>query len=663
MQRARCCAANAYDAPSAINAIYGRASGSRYIGWHKSTHNNVRSQSRRAPRSYSTSRGHDASVADATTKIDSRARKMAFYEELMGGDSADKHNRKPDHRAEDVVGKSLVHKTNRRPDQRAKDFVGRVVVHKTNKSPNQRVEGQHAAETAKRHIIGGKERPKHPIQEQIVESPWDTHLGAGQPGEIVWKTRMAALSAYIREIRPMLVREMSGEEVEGSKTPRTLNYGGDVILPEDSNVDPPIREPWLQNDQLGRRPRRTAAQLLEKEITAFSRWMSPTQAEQEARELVRSNMRICIKNDPNNEHTSIIPFGSTQTGVAMPYSDIDIGLLNPKDPRDTLETQMLKLKRTLEKGTDYILVVYRPPPNAILTAQHKSTGIDVQIIAKGKPGRQDMVMEKYLKTIPHLHQLYAVVRTAFGIRGFVDPYIGGISAYGTFMMVVAALTRRGTPAHIHESTSAQLLHFLSFWSTFDMQNYGMTLYSSEIGDMKAKPFRKINLDTVSQAERHQNMQAALRRTDWMRAGQYRLGVLRPRQPYLLCLQDPALATNDLGGNCHAIKHMQETIRAMHRDLVRAMAEHDQTRADGAEIRDQPPLLRLLVGRCHETYAERRENIAANAKTNLKRLWDVRNALNKAHFLADRAPRTSFGTKKLKLSSTEKKAEASPGTSS
>jgi non-canonical poly(A) RNA polymerase PAPD5/7 len=149
------------------------------------------------------------------------------------------------------------------------------------------------------------------------------------------------------------------------------------------------------------------------------------------------------------------------------------------------------------------------------------------------------------------------------------------------MMVVAALTRRGTPAHIHESTSAQLLHFLSFWSTFDMQNYGMTLYSSEIGDMKAKPFRKINLDTVSQAERHQNMQAALRRTDWMRAGQYRLGVLRPRQPYLLCLQDPALATNDLGGNCHAIKHMQETIRAMHRDLVRhGRARPDQSRRRG-----------------------------------------------------------------------------------
>jgi non-canonical poly(A) RNA polymerase PAPD5/7 len=560
---------------------------------------------------------------------------MSLYEELMGGGTGTKHNRKPEHRAKDVSEKKLVHKTNRRPDQRKVEQV--------------------ADDTAKKHTIGRKERPEHSAQKQIEVSPWDPQLGSWIPGELSWKTRMAALSAYIREIRPMLVKGMSEEEVEGSKTPKTLDYKGDVIPPEASNVDPPVPEPWVQNDEHGRRPRHTAAQLLELEITAFSKWMAPTQAEQDARELVRMNMGICIKSDPQNEHTKIVPFGSTQTGVAMPYSDIDIGLCNPRDSRDTLEPQMLRLKRTLEKGSDYILVVHRPPPNAIVTAQHKSTGIDVQVIAKGKPGRQDMVMKQYLNKIPHLHELYSVVRTAFGIRGFVDPYIGGISAYGTFMMLVAALTRRGTPADIHKSTSAQLLHFLSFWADFNMEKYGMTLYSESIGDMKAKPFRKFNLETHGQAERYQNVQAAFRRIDWMRAGQYRIGVLRPRQPYLLCLQDPALATNDLGGNCHAIKHMQETIKAMHRDLVRSMAEHDQAVADGANLKDQPSLLQLLVGRSHETYAKRREHITANAKANFKNLCDMRRA-TKA--LATKTPKTSFGTKKLKYA---RKAETSPGT--
>jgi non-canonical poly(A) RNA polymerase PAPD5/7 len=560
---------------------------------------------------------------------------MALYDELMGGDSGNKHNKRSDRRAKDTLGKPLVHKTNRRPDQRAEERV--------------------ADDTANKHTIDRKERTDLPTQEQIEKSPWDTHLGSWGPGEVLWKIRMAALSAYIREIRPMLVKGMSEEEVEGSKTPKTLDYKGDVVPPEDSNVDPAVPEPWIQNDEHGRRPRHSAARVLELEITAFSGWMAPTQAEQDARELVRMNMGICIKSDPQNEHTTIVPFGSTQTGVAMPYSDIDIGLCNPRDSRDTLESQILRLKRTLEKGTDYILVVHRPPPNAIVTAQHKSTGIDVQVIAKGKPGRQDMVMKQYLNKIPHLHQLYSVVRTAFGIRGFVDPYIGGISAYGTFMMLVAALTRRGTPTDLHKSTSAQLLHFLSFWADFDMEKYGMTLYSKSIGDMKAKPFRKFNLDTYGQAERYQNVQAALRRSDWMRAGQYRIGVLRPRQPYLLCLQDPALATNDLGGNCHAVKHMQETIRAMHRDLVRSMAEHDQAVADGEDLKDQPSLLQLLVGRSHETYAKRREHITANAKANLKKLWDVRHA-TKAQ--VTKTPKTSFGTKRMEYS---RKAETSPGT--
>jgi hypothetical protein len=87
-----------------------------------------------------------------------------------------------------------------------------------------------------------------------------------------------------------------------------------------------------------------------------------------------------------------------------------------------------------------------------------------------------------------------------------------------------------------------------------------------------------------------------------------------------------------------------------------MAEHDQAVADGADLKDQPSLIQLLVGRSHETYAKRREHITANADANFKKLWDVRRA-TKA--LANKTPKTRFGTKKMKFSPNV--GDTSPGT--
>lgn len=92
----------------------------------------------------------------------------------------------------------------------------------------------------------------------------------------------------------------------------------------------------------------------------------------------------------------------------------------------------------------------------------------------------------------------------------------------------------------------------------------------------------------------------------------RIGRLRPEQPYLLCLQDPSTPINDLGARCHAIKHVQETIKVMHAELVRSMEEYDQTNPD-SKPRDgdtRESLLMPLVGRSHELYAERRKRMVA-----------------------------------------------------
>lgn len=374
MQRARCCAANAYDATAAFHAVFGRAPTPRHLSRVSSVRNELYSQGRGVRRSYGTDtedarqRDVGASAADAPTPIDSRSRKLAFYEELMAKEKTTTRARQPEHEP--------------------------------------------------------KEQKNPPKEEQVdVGGPWDARPGLSLLGEPLWKVKMMELSQHVRESRLVKSQE-TPEGEENSERPPTLDYKGVAIRPEISKVRRRRRPPWaITYDR--NTAEYTAAQILDAEIKAFAKFMSPTEEEQVVREALRRNIRHIIKSDPNNSEVVTYHFGSTRTGLTMPYSDVDIGVYHSDRHRDTLEEPMERLYQNLLDGNDFMLVVHRPPPNAIITAQHKATGIDVQVIAKGVPGKQTKMTFTYLREIPNFHELYAVVRTAFGTRGLVDPFIGG----------------------------------------------------------------------------------------------------------------------------------------------------------------------------------------------------------------------------------------------
>lgn len=419
-----------------------------------------------------------------------------------------------------------------------------------------------------------------------------------------WKTHMADMSQYVRANKRRWI-EGAPDEVEHSEFSKSLDYEGLALAPEESHESSSTPIPWAPGYGVRRKPY-TAAEILDGEIKAFWRHMTLTDEERAAREKVRNIVWRCIRTKGGRANTKIYSYGSLATGLDMPYSDIDIGIHDPTDPRNNMEKIMEETYWILVRGSDFMCTVYRGPPNAIITTQHTVTGIEVQILAKGPPTFQDGYVREILKTKPHLHELYALIRTAFGIRGLVDPYIGGISAYGTFMMVAGALGRRGTPYDVHKSRASQLLRILSFWSNFDTVKYGLAINKNGT----SKPFLKAppDLSAADEAERERLVLAARRTFKPKRAGQYRIGRTQPRQPYMLCLQDPSNHTNDLGRNCHAIKHIQETIRAMYRDLVSSMETYDEARQSFEDSRDEVSLLLPIVGRSHELYKERRERM-------------------------------------------------------
>lgn len=431
-----------------------------------------------------------------------------------------------------------------------------------------------------------------------------------------WKPPIFALSEHVRKMKKLGRGKAAKTENDSSAETPEFNYKGLVVRPRESPYETATAVPWSISEGRPVRTHLTAAEILDQEINRFAEHVALTPTESQIRKRLVRLIISTVRYVWPNKKAFIYAYGSTKTGLAMPYSDIDIGIDDPslKDEDTTvtqLQERMQALYDKLRSSKDYICVVYRPEPVPIITVQHRVTGIDLQIIGSGRQGAQEHIVGKYLDAIPNMRALYAVFRTMFGMRGFVDPYIGGISAYGTFMMLAAALNREGVPPEVHHSPSSQLLCILDFWSNFNSNVSGIS-----IADPKGKCyyFKKFHsqppLSSSSRSQQTGLKPGVVRKR--VVAGQLRIGRHRENQPYLLCLQDKANPNNDLGSSCNAIKHILETIKHEHRNLKSAMERHDALAEDGQVLSGDASFLLPLVGRCHEVYAEQRERIASQA---------------------------------------------------
>jgi non-canonical poly(A) RNA polymerase PAPD5/7 len=253
---------------------------------------------------------------------------------------------------------------------------------------------------------------------------------------------------------------------------------------------------------------------------------------------------------------------------------------------------MKAIESAFSNHPDFFLVSLRNARYPIVNAQHKPTGIDIQIVGAPDTHAQREAMAHYLHSIPQLRSVYMVLKTALGIRGLVDVFNGGIGSYGLFMMLTASLQR---PHSNPPRTAAEsLLRFLDFYSDLNMEKYGVSVAPPKL-------FKKHDVFTTATKS---HIDAARRRGDNIRAAQWAIGQARVYQPYLFCLQDPADPLNDLGRKSNAIKHLQTTIRVFRNTLRKYLSDGFPYVPDPVPWLDGSLLL-PLVGRCHEIYHERR----------------------------------------------------------
>lgn len=421
---------------------------------------------------------------------------------------------------------------------------------------------------------------------------------------ILWKKRMHRIARHAVDLAQRPV-DLSDKETINARQ-EELNYSAVSIQPAKNSNDRGTPIPWASN--LAQESSANSTQLLEQEVKRFVEYMDLTLAERAARNAIIADTTAFIAKHMGSQVQSEL-FGSETTGLATATSDIDIRVsfvtTYGSGAPSHLARRMNALATAMMANSEYICVTFRHAKFPIISAQHKKSGIDIQIVSAPATTGQHNLTLRYLTELPHLQTLYTLFREALCIRGLLDVFNGGTGSYGLFIMIVASLERRSK--HPIGTITDQLLHFMDFYSGFAAEKYGISVSPPKL-------FKKHDADevpTIAYAN------AARRRGDPVRAAQWAIGQRRLYQPYLLCLQDPANPENDLGRKSNAIKHVQKTLGHIRNSLRESMGNAAAISATDRQ-KGSYSLLQPLVGRCHELYYERRKKVEEYGVEMMKR---------------------------------------------
>ena len=344
--------------------------------------------------------------------------------------------------------------------------------------------------------------------------------------------------------------------------------------------------------------------------------MRLTAAEERAGQLlVKEITSIVGKALPDNPLEIV---GSRRTGLATPTSDIDFSLSVPEyeknDPtvrgpsplrpkaRKAREKKLFELKDALRQSRQFVDLRFVHAKVPIVTGLHRHTGLTVHFQALRSTLVARSFVAAYLSEYPNLRPLYMLLRHVLDIRLLTTVFEGGFGSYTIFMMIVNALKHASIPSFTgYEFTrhdlARQLFWVLDFYATADLYKNG---YSADpprvIPKAAGRLVRQTGNANVTAPKLHE-IDTVFR--------------YKPKQPYLLCLQDPADPTNDLGSKSYSIKHVQQTFAEASETIKGGMAYWDNMYAKRKKVW-RASLLDALVGAYYGHFDERRRRLAAAA---------------------------------------------------
>ena len=298
--------------------------------------------------------------------------------------------------------------------------------------------------------------------------------------------------------------------------------------------------------------------------------LDPTEIEA-ARLFTAEVKSIVRENYPDNPLHVI---GSHSTGLADRLSDFDFSLSFPDLEKPPLERgpsstrpfsrkvgqkALRNIFRSLDKSQRYqdIEIIHARVP--IVKAIHRKTQlkVELQTMSSSEAAREYTLY--YLAEFPTLRPLYILFRSALHLRKLNIVFEGGLGSYSVLIMIVNAL-KHASGKYARDDLVNHFLHVLDFYSTANLYKYG---FSPD----PPRTFRK-GRQKMSSAEKEAQL------SDPMLRGLAIMRTYDPKRPYLLCLQDPANAVNDLGCRAYGIKHVQELFKTIRKGLITNMKAWD-----------------------------------------------------------------------------------------
>ncbi|KXT04052.1 hypothetical protein AC578_4921 [Pseudocercospora eumusae] len=442
---------------------------------------------------------------------------------------------------------------------------------------------------------------------------------------IAWQRAMRAMSDHLHQIsnpRAKWINKMSLVMRDRLKE-RVFDYKPCNVLPmTNSSAEKP--PPWER--QL-RQPRVDGLTHLDEELKAFATWIQPTAKERMARNAVMEETMNLVKaslKDDVSITTKMELHGSEKTGLALPWSDIDIRIWDDREAPAKAGPAAARLFHrlglvadTMRSSDEWTLVVVRDTAYPILNAQHMKSGLDVQIVAAPNSHGQEAVVKQCLEDMPYLRTVFYAVRTFFAMRRLDEVYTGGLGSYGIFVLLVATILRN--PIKNNRGECPHAAAFTTFFETLSPIDARKAQDSNSIArDSKSINLKKFAISCFPRTKflKHapspdllKYMALAEKRGDKIRAGQWRMSQRNEWMPYLLTLQDPANPHNDLGRKTYAIKHILASITTCDKSLRRRIVAMDARYVQGRPWVG-PPMLATVLGRPDAEYKERRKKLEA-----------------------------------------------------
>ncbi|KAG8809674.1 hypothetical protein FRC17_003294 [Serendipita sp. 399] len=220
------------------------------------------------------------------------------------------------------------------------------------------------------------------------------------------------------------------EQNESERRPRLARY-----------EDGTFTTPWMRN--MSTSVPENSARFFHDEVEAFTRYISPTPAEDELRKLIVKEIEFHAKKLWSDATAQA--FGSLATGLYLPTGDIDVVIETvfvSSLSKTATQSALMRLANTLRSAglaqRRKIQVIAARVPIVKFNSVHGGIPIDISI-NQTNGVKTIATIKKYLDHFPALRSLILVVKAYLNQRGMNEVYKGGLGSYSIICLVISFL--------------------------------------------------------------------------------------------------------------------------------------------------------------------------------------------------------------------------------